>query len=415
VTPIIALALATAASGAVDASALTTIYPGVDRATNAWSGGATGAGVGIAIVDSGVTPNPDLGTRLVQVALPDQSGSLDDTVGHGTLVAGIAAGASSDGHFIGIAPGATIYALNVARPDGSVNSGDVITALKWVFDHAHQYNIRVVNLSLTETTQSSYKTSILDLAVERLWASGVFVVAAAGNRGANGVDYAPANDPLAMTVGAYDMMDTAGPGDDTALSWSSWGATVDGYNKPEELAPGRHIASNLAPGSLYASQAPAADIVAPGYVRANGTSFAAPQMAGAAAIAFQTHPGYSPDQVKWLLLAKAGHVIPGTKIPSLDLSAVYNYAGTPGNTNQAIPALVCAPGSTKCTNGSTIASKWDSSSWTSSSWTSSSWTLATWNSSSWTAAADWSSSSWTSSSWTSLGWAMTGWDTAAWD
>jgi serine protease AprX len=398
------------AGGSVSAASLATIYPGRDSASNPWSAGATGSGVGIAVIDSGVTPSADFGTRLTQIALDGQTGSLDDTVGHGTMVAGVAAGYSPDGKFIGIAPGANVYAININRETG-VYTSDVITALKWVFDNAHTYNIRVVNLSLTETAPSSYKDSVLDLAIERLWASGVFVSVAAGNRGPGHIDYAPANDPLAFTVGAFDTMDTSGPGDDTLSPWSSSGKTVDGFAKPDLVAPGRHIAAPLPAGTAFDSQAPTANRVASGYAAINGTSFAAPQVAGAAAIIFQWHPDYSPDNVKWVLVAKQGPKPKTSKTGSLSLSSSYNLAGAPGRANQGAPALVCAPGTT-CLSGGTVASSWDSSSWNSSSWNSSSWNSSSWNSSSWNSMADWSSSSWNSSSWNSSSWNATSWNSS---
>jgi serine protease AprX len=397
-----------AAEGAVSASNLATIYPGRDSASNPWNAGATGREVGIAVIDSGVTPSADFGARLVQVRLDGQSGSLDDTVGHGTIVAGVAAGHSPDGRFIGIAPGATVYALNINRPEG-VRTSDVITALKWVYDNAHTYNIRVVNLSLTETLKSSYKQSPLDLAVERLWASGVFVVAAAGNRGPGEIDYAPANDPLVFTAGAFDTMGTSGPGDDTLSTWSSRGTTVDGFAKPNLVAPGRHIAGPLPQGTAFDRQAPAANRVASGYASINGTSFAAPQFAGAAAIIFQWHPGYSPDNVKWVLIAKQGAKPRNSKIGALSLSSSYNLAGTPGRANQGVPALVCAPGAACLTDG-TIASFWNSSSWTASSWNASSWNASSWNASSWNSTADWDASSWNASSWNAPSWNATSWN-----
>lgn len=402
-----------AAVGSVSAASLATIYPGRDSASNPWSAGATGRGVGIAVIDSGVTPSDAFGSRLVQVALDGQTGSLDDTVGHGTLVAGVAAGYSPDGHFIGIAPGASVYAINIDRPEG-VHTSDVITALKWVFDNAHAYNIRVVNLSLTENVQSSYKDSPLDLAVERLWASGVFVAVAAGNRGtgAGAIDYAPANDPLAFTVGAFDTMGTSGPGDDTLAPWSSGGKTMDGFTKPDLVAPGRHIAGPLPASTALDAQAPAANRVATGYAEINGTSFAAPQVAGAAAIIFQWHPDWSPDNVKWALIAKKGPHPKSTNLGSLSLSSSYNIAGAPNRANQGVAALVCAPGTT-CLTGSTVASNWDSSSWSSSSWSSSSWSSSSWSSSSWSAYADWTSSSWSSSSWSSSSWSSTSWSGTA--
>jgi serine protease AprX len=394
------------AAGSVSAASLATLYPGRDSASNPWSAGATGQGVGIAVIDSGVTPSADFGARLTQVQLDGQSGSLNDTVGHGTMVAGVAAGYSPDGKFIGIAPSANVYAVNINRPTG-VYTSDVITALKWVFDNAHSDNIRVVNLSLQETVPSSYKNSPLDLAVERLWASGVFVAVSAGNLGSGNIDYAPANDPLAFTVGAFDTMDTSGPGDDTLATWSSSGTTVDGFAKPDLVAPGRHVAAPLPIGTTLDAQAPSGNRVASGYASINGTSFAAPQVAGAAAIILQQHPDYSPDNVKWVLIAKQGAKPKNSKIGSLSLSSSYNLAGTPGRANQGVPALVCAPGTT-CLSGGTVASSWDSSSWSSSSWNSSSWSSSSWNSSSWNSTADWDSSSWNSSSWNSTSWNSTG-------
>jgi serine protease AprX len=372
-----------AATGSVSAANLATTYPGRASASNPWNAGVTGQGVGIAVIDSGVTPSVDFGTRLVQVRLDGQTGSLDDTVGHGTMVAGVAAGYSPDGRFIGIAPRATVYALNVNRPTG-VYTSDVITALKWVFDNAHAYNIRVVNLSLAETVKSSYKQSALDLAVERLWASGVFVVVAAGNRGVGQIDYAPANDPLAFTAGAFDTMGTGGPGDDTILPWSASGKTMDGFDKPDLVAPGRHIEGPLPPATAYDQLAPVENGVATGYASINGTSFAAPQFAGAAAIIFQRHPDYSPDNVKWVLIAKQGAKPRNSKIGALSLSSSYNLAGTPGRANDKVPALVCGPGMT-CLTDDSVASLWDSSSWNASSWNGSTWNASSWNASSWNA------------------------------
>jgi serine protease AprX len=399
--------VAFAATGAVSTGSLATLYPQRDAVSKPWGAGVTGRGVGIAVIDSGVTPSADFGTRLVQVALDGQSAPLDDTVGHGTMVAGVAAGYGPDGKFIGIAPGATVYALNISRSTG-VYTSDVITALKWVFDNARTYNIRVVNLSLTETAKSSYKDSPLDLAVERLWASGVFVAVSAGNLGAGQIDYAPANDPLVFTVGAFDTMDSSGGKDDTLATWSSRGTTVDGFVKPEMVLPGRHIASPLPMGTYLDSVAPAANRVAGGYASVNGTSFSAPQAAGAAAIVFQKHPDWSPDNVKWLVIAKPGPKPKNSTAPSLNLGPVYDFNSTPGRANQGVPALVCAPGTT-CLSSGTVASSWDSSTWDASSWNASSWNASSWNASSWNSTADWDASSWNASSWNASSWNSTSW------
>ncbi len=380
-----------------------TTYPIDDDVQRAYDWGYTGAGVGIAVIDSGVGASPDFGSRLVQVQLGGQTGPLDDAHGHGTLVAGIAAGSSADGRFKGIAPGSTIYAINASRNGTSIYSTDVITALNWVFENAHTYNIRVVNLSVSESTPSSYKNSLLDLAVERLWASGVLVVVAAGNTGAGAgsLDYAPANDPLAIAVGGMDDKGTTRLSDDDVASFSAGGLlgttkTMDGFAKPDILAPGRLIASILKPGTLLDSQAPAANRVAPGYAKISGTSFAAPQVAGAAAIEFQMHPDWSPDAVKYTLLDRA-RIVKSGSIKTLDVGATVNIWSPMGLANQGVAALVCHPGAA-CLTGTSIASIWDSSTWSSSTWSSSTWSSSTWSSSTWSSST-WSSSTWSSSTW----------------
>ena len=364
--------------GVVDYSKLATSYIHTDRVQKVWDKNYDGRGIGIVVIDSGVAPVADFSGRLVQVTGPTQSWTNDDLHGHGSLVAGIAAGKSLDGKFIGTAPGSTIYALNVNNPDG-VRSSDVIAALQWVHENAHAYNIRVVNLSLGESIPSSYLANPLDLAVERVWASGVVVVVSAGNGGAGLVDYAPANDPLALTVGSTDNKGTRDTSDDVLASFTAVGPTLDGYSKPELLAPGRLIASVLPAGSYLDGQAPTANRIAPGYATISGTSFSAPQVAGAAALLLQRRPDWSPDNVKWALVQK-GHSVSGTSLRALDAEDSYNVY-MPGRANQGARALVCAPGSLCLPdNGtSTVASVWDSATWNSATWNSVTWNSASWD------------------------------------
>lgn len=320
----------------VSAGALTTLYPGVDAVASAWSQGFTGAGVGIAVVDSGVTPRVDFGTRLVQVQLPTQDGTkLDDGYGHGSLVAGVAAGQSPDGRYLGIAPGATVYAVNVARGDG-VYTSDVIAGLRWVYQHRAETNVRVVNLSLAQTAPSQYTSSTLDAAVEKLWHAGIVVVVSAGNQGAGSALYAPGNDPFAISVGASDTNDTADLSDDALTPWSTYGETQAGYVKPELVAPGRHIVSTVPAASSLAHMAPAENLVEPGYVRINGTSFSAPQVAGAAAILLQQKPTLTPDQVKWILM-HAARPLAGSDAGALDVASATPLLASPGSANAGIP------------------------------------------------------------------------------
>src|SRR5947199_154572 len=81
---------------ALSTAQFATPYPQIAGAPALWAAGVTGSGVGIAVIDSGVTPRADFGSRLVQVQLPTQDGTqLNDEVGHGSVVAGVAAGQSA--------------------------------------------------------------------------------------------------------------------------------------------------------------------------------------------------------------------------------------------------------------------------------------------------------------------------------
>lgn len=321
----------------VSASALATLYPQIDGAPGLWSSGVTGSGVGVAVIDSGVTPRADFGSRLVQIALPTQDGTaLADNVGHGSAVAGVVAGQSADGKYIGVAPGSTVYAINVARTDG-VYTSDVIAGLNWVLQNAQADNIRVVNLSLSQTTPSSYYTNTLDATVDLLWKQGIVVVTASGNFGPGSEEFAPANDPWAITVGASDSNDTLATTDDTLAEFSSYGITPDGFSKPDLVAPGRHIVTSIPASSTIAQSAPAGYLVGSGqdnYVRISGTSFSSPQVAGAAALILQAHPTLNPNQVKWVLTQSASNLT-GSGAGTLNLGAAVTLLARPGDNGNA--------------------------------------------------------------------------------
>src|SRR5262249_32995129 len=161
-----------------------------------------------AIVDSGVDASSgQFGTRLLtQVDLTSKGPSLrPDGRGHGTFVAGIAAGA---GKYFGAAPNANIVSLKVFNDNGEGLTSDVLRSVDWTSQNKARYDIRVANFSLQPSLATSFRFDPLDRAVERLWQSGVVVVAAAGNYAtdgtSSGVLYSPANDPFVITVGALD-------------------------------------------------------------------------------------------------------------------------------------------------------------------------------------------------------------------
>jgi serine protease AprX len=318
----------------IDGGSLATTYPKTVGADKLWAAGITGKGVGVAVIDSGVDgdiadfKNADGSTRITAnvIANPDAT-RPDDGVGHGTHVAGIVAGNSFNrdagdparGAYVGIAPEASLITLKTADDAGDSTVLDVITALQFVVEHKDELNIRVVNLSVSSYTPASYLDDPLDAAVEFAWHSGIVVVAAVGNRGgvADAVQYAPGNDPYAISVGATDEVDTLDPSDDTTAAFSSRGVTQDGYAKPELLAPGARIVAPLAVGSAFQSLCPQC-VIGGAYLRMGGTSMSAPVVAGAAALLLQARPGLNPDQVKALLTENTSATHGGLSLGTAD-------------------------------------------------------------------------------------------------
>jgi serine protease AprX len=393
----------------------------------------------IAVVDSGVQScRSDFdagwscsGRVVKQVSLtsllPNSSG---DGRGHGTLVAGLAAG-SRDG-YSGAAPTAPIVSIDVMDDNGMAMTSDVIAAADWILTNKTRYNIRVANFSLQSTVAGSFMYDPLNKAVEKLWFNGVVVVAAAGNYGENGqpttVAYAPGNDPFVITVGASDLNGTPSTrSDDFAAPWSAYGYTLDGFAKPEIGAPGRYLTGPVPSSSTMALEHPER-VTASGFMWMSGTSFAAPVVAGAAAQLLARYPSWTPDQVKGALMLTAKQTAAGTALGVGEVSAkgayFYDYAslsgGTPPNPNAALNDFVgpdsaggVAFDSASWASTASANASWNQASWNSASWANASWGSASWNSASW-AQASWAQASWASASWTSASWAQASWAAASW-
>ena len=198
-----------------------------------------------------------------------------------------------------------------------------------------------MNLSLVSSVAESYKTSILDAAVEKAWFSGILVTVAAGNFGPDSVKYPPANDPFVITVGASDPLGTTLRSDDGMAPWSSYGITQDGISKPEVVAPGRFMVSVLSSSTCTLAMQFPTWVTDTDYLRMSGTSMASPVVAGSAALAFQAHPEWSNDQVKWLLLNTSTILgdatpLPGQGAGEIDAAALAHYSSTPGLANQGL-------------------------------------------------------------------------------
>lgn len=316
------------------------------NAPSAWSAGLDGSGVGVAIIDSGVTQKDDLMTangsasRIVysQSFVPGQDPT--DLYGHGTHVSGIVGGngADSSGNgaiqtFRGIAPNVNIIDLKVLDQTGSGQASAVIAAIEQAISLQGTYNVRVINLSLGQPVYESYTQDPLCQAAEQAWAAGIVVVTAAGNygrdnsQGTNG--YAtitsPGNDPYVITVGATDMHNTPFRFDDTVASYSSKGpSAIDHVVKPDLIAPGNAVISLLAsPTCTLVTTYPSTQIpvstyqhswgqgswgspqLSTNYFRLSGTSMAAPVVSGAAALLLENQPSLTPDQIKARLMKTA--------------------------------------------------------------------------------------------------------------
>jgi serine protease AprX len=367
-------------------------------------------GPAIAIVDSGVdaTRAADFGTRvLTQVNLSSLTpNAKGDGRGHGTFVAGIAAGAAPG--YAGAAPAAPIVSIRVMDDNGKAMTSDVINACQWILANKAKYNIRVANFSLHSATPGHFVNNPLDQAVEKLWFGGVFVVAAAGNYGVAGtpvrMGYSPGNDPFVMTVGAVDLGGTIGVGNDVAAPWSAFGYTYDGFAKPDIAAPGRYMVGPVPPTSTLVAWKPL-NVTAPGYMQLSGTSFAAPVVAGAAQELLLRHPTWTPDQIKGALLAtarKAPNAVP-TSVGAGEVNAGKAAAMTsPPNPNLALDRYLVASstGSGQVFDWATWedavkkSTVWDAATWTDATWTDATWTDATWTDATWTDA------TWTDATWT---------------
>jgi serine protease AprX len=286
--------------------------------------GYDGAGVGVAIIDSGVTPwhddlaSGDGGQRVVRFVdfVRNRPRPYDD-YGHGTHVAGVIAGNGFDsgGARTGIAPRAHLMILKVLDDEGNGRISDVIAAFDYILKNSADLNVRVVNLSVATRVDESYTTDPLTVAARKLVDAGIVVVAAGGNLGrtvdghdAYGGITAPGNAPWVLTVGASNHMGSSARTDDQMAAFSSRGPTpVDYGAKPDLVAPGVGIESLSAEESnFYRTLTPylLSGTVATGYLpylSLTGTSMASPVVTGTIALMLQANPALTPNAIKGIL------------------------------------------------------------------------------------------------------------------
>jgi len=394
------------------ASTSNQVWPTASGVRPLWNDSASQNMPTIAIVDSGIDrthPCFSSGGRILRrqvlTTLPQGSGS-DDTRGHGTFVAGIAACAASG--YAGAAPEAKLVDLDVMDDNGMARTSDVIAAAEWIFENRAQYNIKVANLSLHSTLPSNFTEDPLDRAVERLWFSGVTVVAAAGNYGLpdgpSGVPFAPGNDPFVITVGAIDLEGSVSVHRHETPFWSAYGYTNDGFRKPELSAAGRYMIGPVSPIATLKLAKPE-NVVAPNYMRLSGTSFAAPVVSGAAAQILARHPDWTPDKVKGALMATARFVPEEGLTGAAGVGEVNAFRAatrsTAPNPNLALNQFVGVDPVTGATVFNAVT--WTDAAENDASWSDASWTDVSWSDASWSTVT-WSDVSWSDVTWSDVTW-----------
>jgi serine protease AprX len=315
-------------------------------------GRITGRGVGVAVIDSGVAGVAELKDRIVaRLDFTPRQGpgrGLDEN-GHGTHVAGIIAstGGRRRNDTRGMAPGAHIVSLKVLDAEGLGYESEVIEAIDWAVDHADEYRLRVINVSLGGPVDDGWRDDPLCQAVQRAHDAGLVVVASAGNFGRTpdgtpiyGAITTPGHCPHALTVGALNAKGTAFRSDDVMATYSSKGPTLkDRLIKPDVVAPGNKVVGLLAPGSTIAREHPelVLDTIDGKRLVLSGTSMSTAAVSGAAALLLDWTPRLAPVGVRLLLQATAT-LLPETPILASGAGSINVLAAVQGPETESFPA-----------------------------------------------------------------------------
>jgi serine protease AprX len=430
-------------AGADDSNAASTAT-GVRTALGLGRPAGEGAGVTVAVVDTGVADVADLTGRVTHVNV--SGAAAGDGYGHGTFVAGLVAGdgKGSKGAYAGVAPAARILDVKVADASGSTN---LVTVLKGLQALAADSSVDVVNLSLSSGSPLPYQIDPLSAALESLWRRGVTVVVPAGNDGPSaGTIASPGNDPVLLTAGGLDVNGTASRRDDTVADWSGRGPAFQGVQKPDLVAPGAHVVSLRNPGSTIDTGSPSGR-VGDSYFKGSGTSFSTAATAGAVAALLAKRGSLSPDQVK-SVLTKSAYDAKGLKdkdaagAGALDLTAAYDtkakrdkgsddgdnngHGDSNGNVAPGDPALWAAfldallrgdeaAAASSWSKLSQAARNWAASSWSELSPDARNWAARNWAARNWAGGVEvWAARNWAARNWAARNWADSDWSASSW-
>ena len=387
-----------------------------------WSS-TTGTGVGVALIDTGVADVAGLEGRVFRG--PDYSDEDDgiDRYGHGTFMAGLIAANGSEtptGEPVyGVAPGADIISVKVAGADGSTSLSTLIEAIGWVVVNQDEHDIRVLNLSVAVSLPMAPQADPLSAAVQAAWASGVTVVAAAGNEGTDRVT-SPGRDPWIISVGSSDPQGTPALDDDTLAEWSSRGR-VTRHHRPDVLAPGVSTISLRVPDSHIDTSFPDGR-VGDDHFRGSGTSMSAALVSGVVAALAEERPFATPDDFKGALV-RSGYPIEGSRAPAVDLVAADaidptdwrqdHQTSTRGPDGRPMRTMPWNQRTSPAPSETWARAWWADDDWARAWWAEMEWARAWW-ARAWWADEEWARAWWADEEWARAWWADEEWARAWW-
>ncbi len=333
----------------------------------------TGKGVTIAFLDSGFYPHDDLvkpknriiAYRNIVSDSSDISQLFESDVAswHGMMTSVVAAGNgwSSHGFYRGIAPEAKVALVKLAKT-GRISEQAIKTGLQWVLENKDRYNIKIVNISAGGDFEQSYLSDSLSLTVEECARENISVVCAVGNAGhlSHHPVFPPASAPSAIAVGGLDDKNSINRAK-RGMYRSSYGPTVDGFQKPEIIAPGIWVPAPILPNTPTAiqvnlleklDQAPDSElhgliksnegilpeldaaldlrihnlrqiislrlsqegVITKHYKYVDGTSFAAPIVSSIVAQMLEANPDLTPPEIRRIL------VLTAERLPNYDVN-----------------------------------------------------------------------------------------------
>ncbi len=402
---------------------LGSMYHVVDQigARELWQQGVTGAGVNVALIDTGVAPVDALADQVVatvdlSIEQGDPANAFVDNFGHGTHLAGIIAGrdpgadpANAAEHpewFLGVAPDAGVVSVKVAGRDGAVAPASLLSGIDWVIDHADELDIGVITLALDTDTGSSYQSDPVAAALERAWDAGIVVVAAAGNDGpeSNGLG-SPAHDPYVIAVAGVE----AAPDGFVVPDWASRG---DAVRRPDLAAPGSHLVSLRAPGSDADVNHPEG-LVDDQRFLGSGSSQSAAVVGGIAALLRSADPSLTPDAVKAALVGSATAIPGGVDFVGVGLVDAARAIGTPPTAATQTWVRSTADGSALTPVAAAYQFQPSGNAWMGNAWMGNAWMGNAWMGNAWMGNA-WMGNAWMGNAWMGNAWMGNAWMGNAW-